>query len=130
MIKAVASELAPKQFGVSTPLGSERMVHAVRDFIERHPHGDNILIKLYLSNIFNPVSREPVLELCERQATQHLPAARPLINLVYAQPTPHSTAGNVTWSCRGVQQGDPLGSLLFALVIDPIVQSLHSSLNV
>ena len=38
--------------------------------------------------------------------------------------------GNVIWSYIGVQQGDPLGPLLFMLTIDPIVESLHSPLNV
>ena len=83
-------------------------------------------MKVDLSNVFNSGSREAVL----RQATQRLPTAMPLITQAYAQPTPLYTAGNIIWSCRSVQQGDPLRPLLFALAIDPVVQSLHSPLNV
>ena len=31
------------------------------------------------------------------------------------------------WSCQGVQQGDPLGPLLFALIMHPLVLKIHSS---
>ena len=117
MTKAVASQVDSKQLGVGAQLGCVGAVHAVRNFVERQSHRGLIMIKLDLSNAFNSVSREAVL----RQATQRLPAAMLLITQDYAQPTPLYTAGNVIWSCRGDQQGDPLGPLLFALAIDPVV---------
>ena len=104
----MASQLATKQLGVDAPLGCEGAVHAVCDFVERHPHGGHRMIKLDLSNAFNSVSREAVL----RQAIQRLPVAMPLITQAYAQPSPLYTADNVIWSCRGIQQDDPLGPLL------------------
>ena len=40
MTKAIASQLAPKQLGVSTPLGCEGAMHAARDFVERPPQSN------------------------------------------------------------------------------------------
>ena len=31
------------------------------------------------------------------------------------------------WSCQGVQQDDPLGPLLFALILQPLVLNIHES---
>ena len=33
-------------------------------------------------------------------------------------------------SMTGVQQGDPLGSLAFVLIIDPVIRAVSSELNV
>ena len=32
-----------------------------------------------------------------------------------------------SWSCQGVQQCDPLGPLLFALILYPLVLKIHQS---
>ena len=38
--------------------------------------------------------------------------------------------GNLIWSDSGVQQGDPLGPLIFSLAIHDIASSMKSNLNV
>ena len=48
----------------------------------------------------------------------------------YSAPTPLSFGDTVITSARGVQQGDPIGPLAFALAIDPIIQVVNSPLNV
>ena len=40
------------------------------------------------------------------------------------------TNGNLIWSDSGVQQGDPLGPLLFSIAIHDIASSMKSNLNV
>ena len=96
-----------------------------RETPPRRPHID-ILIKLDLFNAFNSVFPRSCAEAghsapTRRYATDH-PSLRP------ADATLHS--GKVIWFCRDVQQDDPLGPLLFALAIAPIVQSLYPPLNV
>ncbi|KAG0720651.1 hypothetical protein GWK47_006636 [Chionoecetes opilio] len=55
MTTARASQLAPTQLGVGTPLGCEAAVHAVRNYVSSHYGSDQVLVKLDLSNAFNPV---------------------------------------------------------------------------
>ena len=123
---SVSSQLMPIQLGVGAPLGCEVAVHAVRKYALTSRDSHELLVKLDLSNAFNSVSREAVLS----QVSRRCPSALPLVRQAYAQPTPLFIADSVIWSCRGIQQGDPLGPLLFALAIDPIIQSLRSPLNV
>ena len=127
MAAAVAPQLRPVQLGVGTPLGCEAAVHAVRDFAERCSGvPGNIICKLDLQNAFNSVHRRAVFDAVSRR----YPAALPLLRQAYARPSPLFVATSRLWSCRGVQQGDPLGPLLFALAVDPVAQSLQSPMNV
>lgn len=57
-------------------------------------------------------------------------AAVPLVPQTYSQCSPRQLGLARMWSCRGVQQDDPLGSILYALDIDPVIQNLQSLFNV
>lgn len=123
---SLSSQLTPTQLGVGAPLGCEAAVHAVRKYTHTNRGNDELIVKVDLSNAFNSVTREVVLS----QVSQRCPSALPLVRQAYAQPTPLFISDCAIWSCRGVQQGDPLGPLLFALAIDPIIQNLRSPLNI
>jgi len=124
---AVAEELRPVQLGVGTQLGCEAAVHAIREYAEAHNGTPNhLIVKLDIKNAFNAVNRSAIL----REIQRRFPAAAPLAQQAYSQPSPLYLGTTLIWSCRGVQQGDPLGPLLFSLAIDPIIHDIESQTNV
>ena len=76
-------------------------------------------------NAFNSVRRDHVLEVCKRRC----PLVYNLAFLSYGFPSSLLVSGHLIPSSTGVQQGDPLGPLLFALAVDDIARSLSSPLN-
>ena len=53
-----------------------------------------------------------------------------LASLAHGSPTPLIDSGNIIWSDSGVQQGDPLGPLIFSIAIHDIASSMKSNYNV
>src|ERR1700761_5510417 len=87
----------------------------------RWDDGDFLILKVDLSNAFNSVSRLILLEECQKRFPELLPWAHYCYSahslLFYQDKTIHSSVG--------VQQGDPLGPLLFCLVLHVVVQKIH-----
>ena len=126
MASALALELQPAQLVVGVRMGCEAAVHAVRDYTDAHTGSPgHIVVKLDLTNAFNTVHRSAVF----REVIRRFPAAAPLVSQAYSQPSPLHFGSVRLWSCRGVQQGDPLGPILFTLALDPAIQPLRSPLN-
>ena len=123
--KRLANELAPIQLGVGIRNGCESAVHAARTFIQR-PSTSQIMIKLDMRNAFNCVRRDSVLETCLHRA----PSLYRLAHLAYSQASSVLADGHIINSCTGVQQGDPLGPILFALAVDDAACSPTSKFNV
>ncbi|KAL5487053.1 hypothetical protein EMCRGX_G019610 [Ephydatia muelleri] len=113
----------PFQFGVACPLGAEQMIHGLRDCIEQHwLENDFVVLKVDLKNAFNMVSRQAVLNECGK----HFPELLPWASWCYSQhPFLWHPLGCLT-SEQGVQQGDPLGPLLFSLVLNILVSEISS----
>src|SRR6476646_10227258 len=103
------------QYGVAIPAGVERMGMIAQIIHE----AGGVLIAVDGRNAFNAISRTEVL----RRAAEHIPEAYALVAKLYgdaAQPALmyglDGTAEAVMIpSAQGVQQGDPLGPVLFAL---------------
>eukprot|EP00731_Ephydatia_muelleri_P039251 Em1273g1a len=113
----------PFQFGVACPFGAEKMVHGLRDCIEQHwLEDDFVVLKVDLKNAFNIVSRQAVLDECAK----HFPELFPWASWCYSHhPFLWHPLGCLT-SEQGVQQGDPLGPLLFSLVLNILVSAISS----
>eukprot|EP00731_Ephydatia_muelleri_P022126 Em0014g717a len=112
----------PSQFGVACKAGAEKIVHSVRRCIEDNwLNGDFVVFKVDMLNGFNMVSKQAVLDEC----ATFFPELLPWVSWCYGS---HSSLwhpmGRVS-SQSGVQQGDPLGPMLLALVLHKLVTSIE-----
>ena len=113
--------LVPPQLGYGTPLGAEAAAHSARIYLSNLP-SDQVLLKLDFKNAFICVRRDRMLEANEEFA----PELFPYLFLCYSAPSFLYFNDTVIRSSEGVQQVDPLGPLLFGLVIHPLIQQLKS----
>ena len=116
-----SSLLAPRQLGVGIKGGAEALAHAARRFLYSMK-ADEVLVKLDFSNAFNSIRRDAVLEA----TAQFAPALVPYVTSAYGSPSTLWYGNNLIESAEGLQQGDPLGPLLFCLSIHRIVCSIKS----
>ncbi|KAL5515365.1 hypothetical protein EMCRGX_G000523 [Ephydatia muelleri] len=113
----------PLQLGVACRAGAEKVAHALRGCIEEHwMDEDFFVLKVDMRNAFNIVSRQAVLDECDTFFAELLP----WVSWCYGtHPLLWHPLGQIS-SEPGVQQGDPLGPLLFALVLQKLVSSLDA----
>ncbi|XP_029655348.1 uncharacterized protein LOC115229063 [Octopus sinensis] len=128
VIPSISDELQPIQLGVGVPGGCEASVHAARCFIEsaRLSERPQLLLKLDVKNAFNSLNRKHLLEVCKAR----IPSLLPFIFLSYGNPSLLVAGDSFISSSCGVQQGDPLGPLLFALSVDFVARRIASPLNI
>ena len=115
--------LMPLQLGVGIPSGCEAIVHAVASCLEDKsiPPEKRFILLVDFSNAFNSVHRSA---LC-REVREHTPGISAWMECSYGvQPLLH-LSDHTLYSCCGVQQGDPLGPLGFALALHPIVRRIQ-----
>ena len=85
-----------------------------------------IIVKLDMMNAFNSVRRDHVLQTC----LDRTPEIAKLSFLAYSKPSLVIASAHSITSSTGVQQGDPIDPLLFALAVDQIASGVDSKLNV
>ena len=133
--KTAAAFFIPGQYGVACPSGAERVVHKVRRVVKeqreskaseeykaREDYVDFVILKVDLKNAFNKVSRAHVLRLVQK----HFPGLARWVHFCYGSEDPFLWLGSAELrSQEGVQQGDPLGPLLFATVIQSLIAEIR-----
>jgi len=113
----------PKQFGAGAKCGSEYIVHSTRAFLEKNPQ--SCFLKIDFSNAFNSVERSHILS---EAAKLQIPGLNFIKNSYFFN-SKLMFNDHIISSERGVQQGDPLGPVLFCIAIHPIVNMLKCPLN-
>jgi hypothetical protein len=116
------SLLSPIQLGVGTRGGAEALVHAARQYLANKP-ADHAFVKLDFANAFNTIRRDSMLEAVAS-------ACPSLLNYAlssYGGKSHLWLGDDILSSEEGVQQGDPLGPLLFCLTIHPLLSGGHTT---
>ena len=112
--------LAPTQLGVGVKGGAEALTHSARLYLQ-HMDKDRAFVKLDFTNAFNSIRRDAVLESVAR----HRPDLLAFVTAAYGS-TSQLWMGDICIdSAEGVQQGDPLGPLLFCLALDDALKGLQ-----
>ena len=121
------SRLEPLQVGVGTRLGTEATVHVARQWMCRHS-GDahRVLVKMDLENAFNCVDRQAVLSAVREM----FPELAPWVDFTYGDSAGLWMDGARLESKRGIQQGDPLGPLLFSLALQIALENVRARAEV
>ena len=120
--EAMGATLAPLQLGYGTPLGAEAVVHAARRFLH-NLQPDHLILKLDFENAFNSIRRDKMLTAVRERA----PEIYPLVHSAYSAHSALFFGGESLQSAEGIQQGDPLGPLLFCLTVHDTILDLHST---
>ncbi|XP_026444126.1 uncharacterized protein LOC113344342 [Papaver somniferum] len=119
--KAMSSYLGDHQFGVWVPVGGESILHVVNSLLELKGHSDKMsMLLMDFSNAFNMVCRCHLIS----EVRLHCPGISHWVEFSYARPARLYYDHYILSSALGVQQGDPLGPLLFALTLHPLVKSI------
>ena len=106
------SLLSPRQLGYGVQGEAEAAVHAVHCYLS-NMGPDDAMVKLDFKNAFNSIRRDKMLE-----AVQSLcPILYPFVHSAYASTSELQWGERTLQSGEGVQQGDPLGPLLFCLTL-------------
>ena len=117
--------LSPLQLGVGIPRASQAIIHAVNIHLSS-PSSNAVKPTLLVdfSNAFNSIDRSAMFS----EIRQRLPSLSAWFESCYGSAPVLQYKDRLLSSCMGVQQGDPLGPLGFALTLLPVVEQLSTSI--
>ena len=115
--------LSPLQVGVGIPVGCESIVHSVVNLQEDFsiPPESRCALLVDFSNAFNSVNRACMFQ----EVRSRIPSMAAWVESCYGSQPLLYFGDHKLFSCCGVQQGDPLGPLCFALTLHPIVEQIE-----
>jgi hypothetical protein len=112
------------QFGVGVSGEAEAILHSVNRVLNlRHGDGSLTMLTVDFSNAFNLVDRSTLL----LEVRLRCPSISLWVEFLYGQAARLYVGDGHIMSATGVQQGDPLGPLLFALVLHPLIHQIRDS---
>ena len=117
----IGTPLTLRQLGVGTPYGAEAAIHAARLYLQ-HLKTNQVILEMDFKNAFNNIRRDRMLKAVMELA----PNLFPLVHSAYSSPSLLFWGDKLLQSAKGVQQGDPLGPLLFCLTINHLVLQMRS----
>ena len=117
--------LGHTQLGFGIKGGAEAAAHAARRIISELGEGE-VFVKLDFKNAFNNCRRDTILE----SVAKHFPEILPFVFSSYGRHSHLFFGESIILSQEGIQQGDPLGPLLFCLALHDLLQPLCSDFKV
>ena len=114
--------MSPLQVGVGIPVGCESIVHSVVSLQEDFsiPPESHCALLVDFSNAFNSGNRACMFQ----EVQSRIPSMAAWVESCYGSQPLLYFGDHKLFSCCGVQQGDPLGPLCFALTLHPIVEQI------
>jgi hypothetical protein len=118
----LASHLNPHQLGVGTKSGCEAVLHATQALLSdvQIPDGSKWILQVDYTNAFNTMDRSHII----KEVREHAPGLSAFVEWSYGGHTPLFFGEHLILSEAGLQQGDPLGPLLFSIGLQSIVLQL------
>ena len=116
------------QVGVAVAGGADAMCYAARRLSRlwlRDRPRNKCFVKVDMRNAFNCIDRSKMLGIIKAR----IPSLYPYAVAAYGDNTTLMFGSHAIRSCSGVQQGDPLGPLFFALTIAPLWEEIRDSLR-
>jgi len=121
VLQSCATVFQPRQLGVGAKGGCEVAVHAARAYLSSMS-SDKAMVKLDFYNAFNNIRRDSMLEA----VGEHIPQLLPFVISAYASDSILQFGEFTIASQEGVQQGDPLGPVLFSLTLEGALRDCTS----
>ncbi|XP_052627549.1 uncharacterized protein LOC128134140 [Lactuca sativa] len=120
----MAKYLNDFQFGVGVSGGAEAILHSANRLLnERHDDKSLSMLTIDFSNAFNLVDRSALLH----EVRLRCPSISLWVDFLYGQAARLCLGNTHIRSSTGVQQGDPLGPLLFAIVLHPLLHKIRDN---